>query len=276
MEESLKAAIREHAELSARAAEHPRLVQGGGGNCSVKASGRMVVKASGYFLEDVDEKSGYAILDLATGQAECREGERLSLEAPLHTLLGTYVMHTHPIAVGALVCSRQGSAHFKELFAENFYHWIGYAAPGERLYQKIKESRSASGITAPEAEVLFLQNHGFFVSARTKDRVLELHERTVLKLEAFFGPLPAAAELPTPAPGCYFTPDHAVYAGGERANLSEKITRAFHETSLFAKSLLWLIRAKGWEPVGLKPSEIEFLLGMEEEKYRQKFWKTVR
>ncbi len=109
------------------------LVQGGGGNTSVKsADGEyMYIKASGTALKDMNEKEGWrrirldavlsvirdkqlAKLDAGTREPEVvdrlllacdddvKTGARPSVESHLHAFLDKCVIHLHPIAVGFL------------------------------------------------------------------------------------------------------------------------------------------------------------------------------
>ena len=136
----LENAVVDLVELSRYAAQHPRLVQGAGGNCSVKFSDRLVIKASGYLLEEVSEQDGYVVLDLKTELPIEGSALKASLETHLHKLLRKYVIHTHPIVVIALVSAWQGKQVFRDLFPEGFYQWVDYAPPGDLLAQRVSEA----------------------------------------------------------------------------------------------------------------------------------------
>ena len=107
------------------------LVQAGGGNSAYKITDeKMAIKASGYQLAEVTEKSGYAIvnpkiiknaflgcenLDEMTDEQSKRilekaflDGERPSIETFLHSISGRYSLHTHPVVVNALTCRKNG------------------------------------------------------------------------------------------------------------------------------------------------------------------------
>ena len=125
----------------------PTLVQGGGGNTSVKtADGKyMYIKASGTALKDMNQKQGWRRLrldpvlsiiedkSLARLEARKREpevvnrlllaceddvtsGARPSVEAHLHAFLDKCVIHLHPIVVAAYVNARNGKAELEKLF----------------------------------------------------------------------------------------------------------------------------------------------------------------
>jgi NAD(P)-dependent dehydrogenase (short-subunit alcohol dehydrogenase family)/rhamnose utilization protein RhaD (predicted bifunctional aldolase and dehydrogenase) len=126
------------------------LVQGGGGNTSVKtADGNyMYIKASGTALKDMNQKQGWRRLrldpvlsiiedkSLARLEARKREpevvnrlllaceddvtsGARPSVEAHLHAFLDKCVIHLHPIVVAAYVNARNGKAEIENLFKKS-------------------------------------------------------------------------------------------------------------------------------------------------------------
>ncbi len=128
----------------------PTLVQGGGGNTSVKtADGKyMFIKASGTALKDMNAKQGWrrirldavlSIIDdksLARLDARTREPEvvnrlllacddniktdaRPSVEAHLHAFLDKFVIHLHPIVVAAYVNAKNGKAEIENLFKKS-------------------------------------------------------------------------------------------------------------------------------------------------------------
>jgi NAD(P)-dependent dehydrogenase (short-subunit alcohol dehydrogenase family)/rhamnose utilization protein RhaD (predicted bifunctional aldolase and dehydrogenase) len=123
------------------------LVQGGGGNTSVKtADGKyMYIKASGTALKDMNQKQGWrrlrlapvlsiiedkslARLNAATREPEVvnrlllacddniKTGARPSVEAHLHAFLGKCVIHLHPLVVAAYVNAKNGRAEIEKLF----------------------------------------------------------------------------------------------------------------------------------------------------------------
>ncbi len=123
------------------------LIQGGGGNTSVKtADGRyMYIKASGTDLKDMGTRSGWCKLRLAPVLAiikdksiaklgvQARETKvvkrllfacddkvtgdaRPSIEAHLHAMLGKCVIHLHPVAVLSFACAKNGKAELEKLF----------------------------------------------------------------------------------------------------------------------------------------------------------------
>lgn len=256
--------------ISHYAAQHPRLVQGGGGNCSVKCGRMMAVKSSGIFLEEMNSSSGYCLIDLTSGSVS-GPSTRPSLEAPLHKLLGRYVIHTHPIALGPFVCSEEGEKELARLFPENDHIWVPYADPGRAIFSAMEKIIEEQKLDVQSGVVLFLQNHGLFVSAPDKQTCLLLHEETVSRLEGSLG----LKEYPEPAGSArvssgFLTPDHAVYSNlGPENSLSGKQKTAARELYAFTASVLGLIEKMKWTPRFLSAETAGRLLNMEEEKHRQ-------
>ena len=139
------------------------LVQGGGGNTSVKtADGKhMYIKASGTALKDMNSQSGWRRLridkvlsvigdkQLEGLDSSLREpevvrrllhacdddiesGARPSVEAHLHAMLDKYVIHLHPVVIAAYANARNGRSQFEKLFSDAKFPplWSPYTDPG--------------------------------------------------------------------------------------------------------------------------------------------------
>jgi len=188
-------------EMSKYAGMREDLVQAGGGNSSYKISdNKMVIKASGYQLADVTEEKGYAIVNPYIiseaflnneNAAEMTEedskeilnqafisGDRPSIETFLHSISGTYTLHTHPIVVNAFTCRKGGMEMLKELFPEALI--VQYATPGVEL---AKAYFTAFQSSDKNIKVVFLQNHGLLVSGERAEEVIEATEKVVTGLE---------------------------------------------------------------------------------------------
>jgi NAD(P)-dependent dehydrogenase (short-subunit alcohol dehydrogenase family)/rhamnose utilization protein RhaD (predicted bifunctional aldolase and dehydrogenase) len=193
-------------KISTSAGSDSRLVQGGGGNTSVKTDGgrRMYVKASGTSLGEMQEGQGYRLVDVEkciaivedpelermdTAPREAEVLERLidccvdelpgrpSVETSLHAMLSRCVVHTHPSVVNGLLCAREGQAALKKLFGDFDppYLYIEFCGAGYslalRMHDALDDYREEHGV---EPEVIFLENHGLFVTTESADRALEL------------------------------------------------------------------------------------------------------
>jgi rhamnose utilization protein RhaD (predicted bifunctional aldolase and dehydrogenase) len=189
------------------------LVQGGGGNTSVKtADGKyMYIKASGADLKGMDRSAGWRKLRLDSVLAiikdksmagldvQKRETEvvnrlllacdddvardsRPSLEAHLHAILGKCVIHLHPVAVISYTCAKNGRAELEKLFKNEKMPplWVPYAGLGFMLAKKIaKLTADYQNRFGRKPAVLFLQKHGLLISADSAGAALRLMRRVI-------------------------------------------------------------------------------------------------
>jgi rhamnose utilization protein RhaD (predicted bifunctional aldolase and dehydrogenase) len=181
-------------------------VRGGGGNTSVKDKHTLWVKPSGTTLATITENSFVALnrrklsnlytihppLEAAKRetlvkkimqQAQLtKDSARASVEAPLHnTLSARFVVHTHPAIVNGMTCSINGAQICKKLFPDSL--WVDYIDPGYTLcigvqdeiikYQKHK---------GHEPSVIFLKNHGVFVTGETPGEIREKYRNIFQQL----------------------------------------------------------------------------------------------
>lgn len=189
------------------------LVQGGGGNTSVKTEdGKyMYIKASGTALKDMSARKGWrrmrldAVLTViedkvlaSLGPAErepevvdrlllacddnVKSGARPSVESHLHAALERCVIHLHPLAVAAYVNARNGRAQIERIFkGEKFPPlWVPYTDPGfllaKRISRLVKSYQKQYGC---KPAVMFLEKHGLFVTADTPDTALKLVRKVI-------------------------------------------------------------------------------------------------
>ena len=210
----------------------PALVQGGGGNTSVKTTdGKyMYIKASGTALKDMSKTQGWRRMHLDSVLAiiqdksitklegQTREvevvnrlllacdddvtgGARPSVEAHLHGLLDKCVIHLHPSVVGAYLNAKEGKAKLEKLFRDEKAPplWVPYVDPGFSLARKI--GKLVEGYRRQfrrMPRILFLDKHGLFVTAPTAGAALRLVRRVIDRCGA---PLrsPAAVRTRPPA-----------------------------------------------------------------------------
>lgn len=183
-------------------------LQAGGGNSSVKLDhDRMIVKASGYSLSEVEEEKGFIVVDFPkiasllnssdmwidddkhrrdlkvnhlVTQATKTSGARASIEVFLHAILGRFVLHTHPIAVNIIASQSDWDKNLTLLFSEALC--IPYRTPGIELGLElnmlVKKYVSNTGCTP---QIIFLQNHGLIVSADSMEAVQQITEDVVNK-----------------------------------------------------------------------------------------------
>jgi rhamnose utilization protein RhaD (predicted bifunctional aldolase and dehydrogenase) len=202
-------------KISRKVGRNPFLAQGASGNTSVKTDdGKfMFIKASGTALADMSKNKGWRRINLekargiikdtkfasmAAGKREAQIAKRLvaccedttkgncrpSIEANLHVLLDKYVIHIHPIAVGAFLNAKNGKTELEKLFAENKFPplWIPYANPGYSLAKKIAYlSGKYQKKYRRLPQILFLEKHGLFVSAPKSVDALKLVSKVIKK-----------------------------------------------------------------------------------------------
>ncbi len=200
-------------------------VQGGGGNTSCKNADTLWVKPSGTTLAglraetfvEMDRSRLGRLFQLAVPQdkaareslvkevmaAAVKSGGagRPSVEAPLHDVLGgTYVVHTHPMLVNGLTCSREAEAACRRLFPDAL--WVPYVDPGYTLcmdvHRRIQDYRIREG---REPGLLLLENHGVFVSGQTAQEVRETYGRVMKALRGQYAAAGVAMELTLGQPG---------------------------------------------------------------------------
>ncbi len=186
---------------------NPEYVIAGGGNTSFKNETHIWVKASGIFLETIDE-DGFVCLsrdklklieekEYSTDPV-LREQEvkndlsaavtaselRPSVETSLHNIIDyAYVVHTHPAKLNALLCSPSAKEKTKELYRKKAL-FIEYTDPGYILFKKVlHEINQFKAEQGNSPELIFLENHGVFVAADSVDEVKSLYESIISKVE---------------------------------------------------------------------------------------------
>ncbi len=210
MEKALSGLIR----ISRAVGSDSYLVQGGGGNTSVKTNdGKyMYIKASGTPLKDMNSRTGWrklhldsvlsiikdksvwqlnvpareaevvnrllqACRDSATADKKAAGNTRPSVEAHLHAFLGKCVIHLHPSAILAYLNAKNGKARLLKIFKDQKPPalWVPYAAPGFSLAKKIsKLIGDYQKRFNQKPSILFLEKHGLIVSANSPDSALRL------------------------------------------------------------------------------------------------------
>lgn len=217
--------------ISRLVGEDTRLVQGGGGNTSVKtADGQyMYVKASGTALRDVSETRGWrrlrvkdvsgtigdeslmhletnardarvtTLLDLSCDD-DCDPNSRPSVETNVHAMLDICAIHVHPLAVGAFVSARNGKAVLQDLFKDEEFPpiYVPCADPGYPLAVKVAGLlKRYEKIYGCKPSIMFLDKHGLFVHAATPDAAADLMKRVVQRCA---GMLPMEENVAVPRP----------------------------------------------------------------------------
>lgn len=167
--------------LSARVGADRLLVQGAGGNTSVKEESVLWIKASGTWLvkamnDDIMVPvaldplleafaAGAPAAEKATDfviEARNPSGLRPSIETTVHAIMPQkVVVHVHCVETVAVAVRQDAEAILEERLRGMHWALIPYARPGLPL------ARAIAARLKPETEILILGNHGLVVAAET-------------------------------------------------------------------------------------------------------------
>ncbi len=217
--EDNKQLLADFSRLSKTAGARADYVQGGGGNTSVKLSGGlMAIKASGFCLRDIEPDKAYAVMDCqalrdfyynnepgdlpdvekagaeqakaATRSIEGLAALRPSVEAGFHSVLKTFVLHTHSVYANLACCAASCRDIAEDAFAGADYTWgmVPYVDPGANLTFAIRDELQRVGVASGQTpSVLLMQNHGIIVHDGDPDRCLAIHADANRRLAERFG-----------------------------------------------------------------------------------------
>ena len=217
--ESNKAVLDNFTRVSGAVGARADYVQGGGGNTSAKlGGGLMAIKASGYCLKDIRPDRAYAVLDCEAlrrfyygsepGDFEDVEKAgsdvtkqniktveglpalRPSVEAGFHSILDTYVAHSHSVYANLCACARElPDIAAKALAGADYtWGWVSYVDPGSRLTFSIRdELRRVEAGTGRRPAAIFMQNHGLIVHSDDPDECLRIHTDVNDRVARAFG-----------------------------------------------------------------------------------------
>lgn len=204
--------LKELIEISHLYGKDSDFVIAGGGNTSCKNAQHLWIKASGTTLADITKdgfvqmnREGLAVIkskrypensikreeaiknDLMKSRTNPGKGLRPSVETSLHDLLSyRFVVHTHPWKINALMCSKNAEEETRSLFDGNAL-FVPYTDPGYILFkevmEKIEEYKSSHG---KEPQMIFLENHGIFVSADETNDINSLYTYLIETLDRKF------------------------------------------------------------------------------------------
>jgi rhamnose utilization protein RhaD (predicted bifunctional aldolase and dehydrogenase) len=162
--------------MSARVGRDPLLIQGAGGNSSVKIDGVLWVKASGTWLQDAERAPIFLPVDLDLARQRFSAGEekvaampwpsapaglRPSIETSLHAFLPQpIVLHVHSVNAIAWCIRAEGARALGDRLEGLNWAWLPYCRPGLPL--ATQAAALAARGRAPD--VLLLGNHGLVVT----------------------------------------------------------------------------------------------------------------
>jgi rhamnulokinase len=208
------------AAISRRFGHDRRYARAGGGNSSVKSAGVLYIKPSGVSLGGLsatdlvalDEAPLLELLERGPSAAappgsdivmsvamaarlRQLDDRRPSVECLFHALIRKrFVLHTHPTAVNALTCARDGERLAERLFGEAAL-WVPYVDPGLPLAREIAERRRRfeARTARPAPEVTLLGNHGLIVAA---DEIEDVAHLAIEAVEVVERAIATATEAP--------------------------------------------------------------------------------
>jgi rhamnose utilization protein RhaD (predicted bifunctional aldolase and dehydrogenase) len=192
--------------LSARVGGDPLLVQGPGGNTSVKQEGVLWVKASGTWLAHAAERDIFVPVALerlrqaiASGDERAEEaaqfvltdqnpsGLRPSIETTFHAVMPQrVVLHVHCVETIAVAVRADAATILDERLRGLPFALVPYARPGLPL------TRSILRELTPVKDVLVLANHGLIVASDTVEEAEARLHQVSERLRQAARPAPAA------------------------------------------------------------------------------------
>lgn len=220
----MKQQINQLVKASQSVGQYHDLVQGGGGNTSVKINDHlMAVKASGYELADLTSNKGFTIvnhqeisryfqqIDLAQLDVQSDEASvtfvksqvqtiedfpslRPSMETGFHAILDNFVIHTHSVYSNIINCAQSGQQLLTTIFGETNIQpvWINYKSPGFYLTLEIREAiKSFQQQNGKAPQVFFLKNHGLITTAPNVETCIQLDQQVNQIIQTFFALNPA-------------------------------------------------------------------------------------
>ncbi len=201
--------IRDLIELSRYYGEKKEYTLAGGGNTSYKTAENIWIKITGRSLSGIDEH-GFVMLGRdkvrSAGESKqpsdpvAREKEVIKMlrnavvkstvdvvpskESLLHELIGyKYVVHLHPTIVNTLTCSLRARDKTREIFGYEvmFIDFTDSFGMYHAVREALPEYRRKFG---QDPKVIFLENHGVFVSADTTAEVRSIYEQIHTSIKA--------------------------------------------------------------------------------------------
>jgi ribulose-5-phosphate 4-epimerase/fuculose-1-phosphate aldolase len=171
----------------------PDLIQGPGGNTSVKdEEENMIIKASGFRFEEITVESGYSIVNsqkisdyffnvkvtdktqeekhslqlIQNNVLKQSSGEffpKPSMETGFHAVLDRYVIHTHSVWSNLINCITEPFELLKNIQSNTglIIAYIPFVSPGFGLsYLITQELKKADELKIKSPQIFFLENHG--------------------------------------------------------------------------------------------------------------------
>lgn len=173
-------------KISKEIGDNIDLVQGAGGNTSVKEKGVLWIKASGCWLSDAMERDIFVPVDntkvlnsvdsggtpSVLSESRVRSADaslRPSIETVLHSLMPhKFVLHVHPVNTLSILVLDNGIKYIDKLLGDLNWAWVPYIKPGSDLAKFVQR------VVKIDTDIVFLANHGLVVGAETAQKALDL------------------------------------------------------------------------------------------------------
>lgn len=185
-------------QLSARVGSDPLLVQGAGGNTSLKVDGVLWIKASGTWLQNAKDSDLFVPVHIDPLLQAVKDGDsraekavdfveqslnpsglRPSIETTVHASLAqTVVVHVHCVNTIALAIRSDGKEQLAQRLKGFDWCWVPYARPGLPLAHMIARHKPG------KCDVMVLGNHGLVVAADTVEAADALLSKVIEAVEA--------------------------------------------------------------------------------------------
>lgn len=183
-------------QMCADLGKDPLLVQGAGGNVSWKENETLWIKGSGTWLANANDEDIFVPVNLKHLQDALAKqdfdakpeliGEhtlRPSIETVLHALMPhPVVVHVHAINALSHLVTQDCRKFIQQICHKSSINaaFVGYHKPGPELAQAIYKALQST----PEANVIFLQNHGIVLGANSIGGIYSLLD----KIDMAFAP----------------------------------------------------------------------------------------
>lgn len=183
----------EFIDLSQKIGADPLLVQGPGGNTSVKLDGQMWIKASGTELVEAHDKNIFVAVDPVkalqeldgAGDGSCRSalvdsggGLRPSIETTFHAMFEQrLVFHFHSVATIVHAIAVEGRASLAGKLEGLTWVSVPYRKPGIPLTRAIQ-----AAVGHDPVQVVVLENHGVIVVGETIGEIERLIDEVEQRL----------------------------------------------------------------------------------------------
>lgn len=166
---------------------YKELVQGSGGNISIKSNSEICIKSSGRVLAHTSLNSNHVTCSIEKLESLYRKKDDAtitsvirgdkesvpSMEVFFHLLPSKWVVHLHPTWLLQFLCLEDWKIRLS--ICNMNYVCIPYKTPGFELSSYIRDSYN-------NESVLFLQNHGVIICANTSNDILSILDKLYSQL----------------------------------------------------------------------------------------------